>query len=343
MASIRKLNSGNYQVQIRLSGLKPITQTFPTKTLATAFQREVEGSVKLQQSLGKPIIEKITFREVVDLYMEQYSGRDPSTLGRLNWWCNQFGDHYMTEISEFMVDDGLIELNENVTGSTCNRYKSSLSSIFVHFNKHPKYKHLKMGNPVKGDSVSAFSENPAKERYLSNHEQAQLLISCRNSPLWDKLYLIVLMAVTTGARKGELLRLKWSDINFKTRLASLFITKNKKPRMLSLTKPVIEELIIHREVGNGLIFKNTIEDSGNPYEFVKPFKNALEEAKIKNCRFHDLRHTCASNLAVNGATLLEIADVLGHSDIKMTMRYAHLCTEHKSNLIDRVMGELGNG
>ena len=339
MATIRKLESGNYQVQIRLKDLRPITRTFPTKTLATKFQREVEGDIKLQLALGAPIVEKITFREVVKLYLEQNTGRDPSITGRLNYWNDRFGDKHMTTITEFMVDDGLIELDSRVTGSTVNRYKSTLSAVFIYFIRHKKYKRLGMTNPVRKQSVSTYSENPAKERFLSDKEQADLLHACKESH-WDKLYLLVLMALTTGARKGELLSLKWSDIDFQTRLASLETSKNGKPRMLPLTQPVIRELMKFREVGSGLIFASTVRNN-TPYEISKPYANALRGAQVNDCRFHDLRHTAASNLAQNGASLLEIAEVLGHSTITMTQRYSHLCTEHKSSLIERVMGNLG--
>ena len=76
MASIRKLKSGNHQFQIRLSGLKPITKSFPTKTLATKFQREVEGDKKLQLALGDPDTSGITLSELIDDYMKQYQGKN---------------------------------------------------------------------------------------------------------------------------------------------------------------------------------------------------------------------------------------------------------------------------
>lgn len=69
----------------------------------------------------------------------------------------------------------------------------------------------------------------------------------------------------------------------------------------------------------------------------------LMKAGIDDFRFHDLRHTCASMLAMNGASLLEIAQVLGHKSITMTQRYSHLCTEHKASLTDRVFGGIANG
>ena len=88
---------------------------------------------------------------------------------------------------------------------------------------------------------------------------------------------------------------------------------------------------------SSLIFGSKITPS-NPYVFYKHWKRAVEEAELIDFRFHDLRHTTASYLAQNGATLLEIADVLGHKQIEVTKRYSHLCIGHKSSLINRVMG-----
>ena len=88
-----------------------------------------------------------------------------------------------------------------------------------------------------------------------------------------------------------------------------------------------------------LIFNSSIKPT-KPYEFRKEWVKALKRADIKDFRFHDLRHTCASYLEQNGASLLEIADILGHKQIQMTKRYAHLCVSHKQNLIERYLGEI---
>ena len=176
------------------------------------------------------------------------------------------------------------------------------------------------------------------ERFLTPEEQNRLLAAARNSS-WDKMYLLLLIALTTGARKGEISNLHWSDIDFKTRRATLHMTKNGKPRILPLTQNVIEELMKFREIGETLVFKSN--QTGKPFDFRKPFNRALKQAEIDNCRFHDLRHTCASNLARNGYNLLQIGDLLGHSSVTTTQRYAHLCVESKQNMVDDVMGKMG--
>ena len=338
MASIRKLKSGNYQVQIRLLGLRPIVRSFSTKKKSQEFARQVEGDSELARKLGRPVIQLLSFKELVDKYTDQYTGKDPSTLGRLNYWTTRFGDKSVTQVDEYDVDDGLVELAKTRTGSTVNRYKSTLSAVFIFFIQHPDYKKIGYSNPVRKESVSRFSENRAKQRFLSRDEQNSLLKASKTAN-WEKFYLVVLLAITTGARKGEILSLKWSDIDFKNRTALLADTKNGKPRLLPLTQPVVEELMKYREKNNYLIFHNTVS-STTPFDIKKSWATALTISGIRHCRFHDLRHTAASNLVECGRTLFEVGTLLGHSSTSMTARYAHLAIEHTRDMIDSVMGHL---
>jgi len=338
MAYIRKLTSGRFQAQIRLKGLRPITRSFNTKKMALQFAREVEGNAELSRSLGMPLVNVPKFKIIVDEFMRQYQGKDSCTGSRLNYWSNLFGDMPITQIDEHMLDNGLVQLAKARTGSTVNRYKSALSSLFIYFIRNDKYKRLGFTNPVRKESVSRYKENPPKERFLSEQEQQALLNACRNS-FWEKMYLLTLMALTTGARKGELTNLKWSDIDFKNRTASLDTTKNGKPRLLPLTQPVIEELIKFRENTEYLIFhaKNSMT---TPFNFRKYWMNALRESGINHCRFHDCRHTAASNLVRAGRSLFEVGTLLGHSSTSMTARYSHLAIQDTQSMVDTVMGGL---
>lgn len=143
-----------------------------------------------------------------DEFIENSHFGDLSTLGRLKRWKKRFAEKLVTDIRPEDIDEVLLELQaEGLTDSTLNRYKSNLSSVFIAFNRHPKYKLLKFANPVRSEFVSSFSENPPKERFLSPDEQKALLDAARHSH-WDRLYLLVLMALTTGARRGELCKLR---------------------------------------------------------------------------------------------------------------------------------------
>ena len=338
MAYINKLSSGNFQVQIRLKGIKPIYKTFSTKKMATDFARQVEGDSELQRKLGSPVVSMLLFPEAVSLYLSQITLRDQSAPSRILYWKKLFHDLPVNMIDEFMVDEALHELARTRSGSTVNRYKSHLSAIFTFLIRHPSYKRMGLANPVLAPSVSRFKENPSKDRFLSANEQNALLRAAQHSR-WSRMYLLLIMALTTGARKGELLSLKWSDIDFKARVASVRQTKTDKPRLLPLTGNVVQELMRFRESDEVLVFKNTV-CSCKPYDIKQAWVYALKRSGIEHCRFHDLRHTAASNLVRAGRTLFEVGTLLGHASPQMTQRYAHLAIDDTLNMVDSVMGGL---
>ena len=146
MAYIKKLSSGNFQAQIRLKGLKPISKTFSTKTLALQFARMVEGDSELARKLGTPQSLSINFSSLVDEYLAQANFRDKSARGRILFWVKHFGDMSMHSIDEFMVDQVLFDMSKVRTGSTVNRYKSHLSAIFTYVIRHPDYKRMGLKN-----------------------------------------------------------------------------------------------------------------------------------------------------------------------------------------------------
>jgi len=338
MAHIKKLPSGNFQVQIRLKGLKPIYKSFSTKKMATDFARQVEGNSELQRKLGVPVVSLLSFSEAVRLYLSQMTLRDQSAPSRILYWKKRFHDLPINQIDEFMVDEALHELAQTRSGSTVNRYKSHLSAIFTFLIRHPDYKRLGIQNPVLAASVSRFKENPSKDRFLSTDEQNALLRAAQRSR-WSRMYLLLMMALTTGARKGELLGLKWSDIDFKSRVASVRHTKTDKPRLLPLTGNVVQELMRFRESDEALVFKNTV-CSDKAYDVKQAWSYTLKRSGIKHCRFHDLRHTAASNLVRAGHTLFEVGTLLGHASPQMTQRYAHLAIDDTLSMVDSVMGGL---
>jgi len=177
-------------------------------------------------------------------------------------------------------------------------------------------------------------------RWLSDGERKRLLKACDNSE-WQDLGLLVRLALSTGARRGELLNLRWSRIDLKNGLAHLGRTKNDELRILPLIKPVRLALQKKpRPIKGGLLFPSPLDPKRPYYGFRKHWNAAVTEAELKDFRFHDLRHTAASYLAMNGASALEIGDLLGHKTLEMVRRYSHLATEHKAKLAERVFGAL---
>jgi len=335
MAYIQKVKNKSgtsYRAYIKQSGYKRITKTFNTKSKAEKFINSVINNRDLIEVLSSQN-NQLSISQIITEYLSNiYKGTRPNTESRrLQYWIDKIGHKKVSEVSKFDVMVAFNQLPQKLSNATKNRYKSAISSVFSYAVRTYDLS----VNPV--SFIQSLRENNERVRYLSKSEKDRLLNECQNSS-WNKLYLIVLMAITTGARKGELERLKWSDIDFDRGLAYVHQTKNGEPRVLPLTKQVLNEL---GRVGRDaeLIFNSSIKPT-KAYEFRKEWIKALNRAEIDDFRFHDLRHTCASYLAQNGASLLEIADVLGHKQIQMSKRYAHLCVSHKQKLIEKYFGEI---
>jgi integrase len=224
---------------------------------------------------------------------------------------------------------------KNLSNASINRYCAALSAVLtwaVHRRLAPK----NWQNPC--HSIEQRPEKNEIVRYLSDAERTALLTACKASK-WPRLYLLALMGLTTGARRGELEGLRWRDINLERAEASVHQSKNGDRKTLPLTPAVIQELKKFQGPPASLIFASTRRPDV-AYNNVPVWTKALKDAGVRNFRFHDLRHSCASALAQDGATLLQIADVLGHRQMSVTKRYSHLATSHKSELINRVLGDI---
>lgn len=168
-------------------------------------------------------------------------------------------------------------------------------------------------------------------RYLDEDERKRLLDACKASDN-DKLYPIVVFALSTGARKGEILGLTLEDIDLDRGAAILRDTKNGETRPAPIVNHLMDLLKDHivdiQTFYDGLGSNPSARwlfprrDGQAPIDIRNAWENARDSAGIKDFRFHDLRHTTASYLAMNGANPLEIAEVLGHKTFQMVKRYS---------------------
>ena len=298
----------------------------------------------------------LTLRHLADAYMAGYVGRDPGRTHHLIEWCKLIGERRVSELDADLVADTLDHFartparrylgRDKATGAprwkvlgdrtpaTLNRYKCSLSAVFT-WAKRKRLLPRGWANPCR--EIAAEPENNTHVRFLSPLERERLLKVCRVSA-WPKLTLLVLMALTTGARRSELLGLRYGDLDLDAGTAHLATSKNGKPRVLPLTAAIITEIRRHgMPHADALVFAGKYRTT-QPASIDTVWQTALRDARIENFRFHDLRHSCASYLAQSGASLLEIADVLGHQSIDVTKRYSHLTVDTKRELVTRVLG-----
>jgi len=295
--------------------------------------------------------------ELIDRYMADYAGRDPTRTQRLGWWRAQLGTLTLAEVCDDHVHAALEALKRqparryagrdaegraiykakkrDIAPATLNRYRAAISAVFtwaVRCRIAPKG----WIHPCQG--VQTLPENNARVRFLKPDEIERLLQACRAAK-WDRLYLLALMSLTTGARRGELEGLRWQDIDAARAVAHVARSKNGDAKTLALTTPVLEELARFRGAPSALVFASP-RRPGQVFGFDQAWKAALKAAGIRNYRMHDNRHTAASMLAMNGASLLEVAEVLGHRSLAMSRRYSHLAASHKQALVTRVMGHV---
>ena len=176
-------------------------------------------------------------------------------------------------------------------------------------------------------------------RFLDDEERARLLAECQVSTS-PQLYLCVILALSTGMRQAELMNLQWKDIYL-----ILHQTKNGKRRRVPLAGHGLELLRDYgkiRRLDTPLVFPSTTNPL-KPIELRSAFKYALARAEIHDFKWHDLRHCTASYLAMNGASLAEIAEILGHKTLAMVQRYAHLSDGHVSNVVASMNAKLFGG
>ena len=353
MATILSTKNDKFKAIIRNpKGRYLKSKTFTLKTDARIWARRIQADQEAMEALGESGA-RIPFSTLARRYMDNFSGRDTGRPGQIRWWVAKFGDRHLADITSDLVRNALDEFSRGQSlrwdgvapggkpkfasrgtprkPATINRMRAALSAIF----RFAIDEGLIKRNPVEG--VRSRTENNKRVRYLSDDERTTLLQACAVSH-WDRLHLLVLMALMTGARQGELLNLRWEDLDFTARTAYLEQTKNGERRVITLPHPVIEALMAYR-VPHGLIFPGE-KYPHKPYNFRKHWNKAIEVAHIENFRFHDLRHSAASYLAMGGASLVQIADVLGHKNLETTRRYAHLSVDHKRDLTDQLLGNL---
>jgi integrase len=185
--------------------------------------------------------------------------------------------------------------------------------------------------------VKTLPVDNSKVRYLSKDEEARLresLKTCKTA----FLDVIVIIAMNTGMRKGELLSLEWQRVNFDTKIVTVDFqnAKSGKTRHLPLNTQALNALKTWQQKTDdiGYVFKDKNQQPLKDFPFL--WRDLLNEASITNFRFHDLRHHFASMLVMASVDLNTVRELLGHSDLKMTLRYAHLAPEHKAAAVNLI-------
>jgi integrase len=257
---------------------------------------------------------------------------------QLLWWKEQLGAHSLADITPSLLAeyrDRLASIptikDKRRTPATVVRYLAALSHAFTIAVKEWGWLET---NPF--TRVSKPREPRGRVRFLSDDERNRLLEACRGSPN-PHLYRAVVLAISTGARRMEIMSLRWPQVDFQRGVITLHETKNGDIRVLPLVGHALNLMKDHakvRRIDTDLVFPG--HNPQQPIDLRAPWEVALRRAGIDDFRWHDLRHSCASYLAMNNATLAEIAEVLGHKTLSMVKRYTHLSAAHTNKIITRM-------
>jgi integrase len=334
MASIYKRKNDNgttvWRAVVRIKGYPTVSNHFERKQEADYWASGIERQIKLGQFKFDQHNQIHTFANLTERYLNggaiEHHRSAKDTRRHLSYWQSRFASFALIHITPELLGKERLRLSETPTPqnkkrtcATVNRYMASLSLLFSHAVKQL---HWISENPCM--SLIKLKENPGRDRVLTPDEINLLLAACRKSRS-PYLYPIVLIAITTGARQGEILNLEWRHIDFDNRIAYLKETKNGRPRSISLSDPVIGELKkLHqaRQPLKSLVFAS--KTAFGRIDIKKAWQTALRVAGIERCRAHDMRHTFATMAAAQGASNLELATAMGHRTLQMLQRYTHL-------------------
>jgi integrase len=317
----------NYFIRYRDSeGRQRERKCGPSRKLAEEVERKILLDRTREKLLDIKLPEKVTLEEFAPRYLEySRTNKRPkmyvSEKNSLNHLLPVFGKKLLTEIAAAEVEEyKAARLADAVKPASVNREIACLRTML---NKAVEWGKLSK-NPLgygRACKVKALKEPPGRVRYLTRDEIARLL---EVSP--SHLKLIVFFALNTGMRKGEILGLKWADLDLQNCIIHVKETKSGERRDI----PVSPELKVLLE---GLPRKNEFV-LGGFQDVKKSFTTACRKAGIEDFRFHDTRHTFASLLVMAGVPILVVKELLGHKTLRMTERYSHLAPDARKAAIE---------
>jgi integrase len=337
---LAKDGTKRFTCEVRLRGYPPQSATFKRKTDAQKWIQDTESAIREGRHFKTIEAKKHTFADMINRYIKDVFPTKPKSEKRqrqnLEWWSERLGAYLLSDITPALIVECRDELlagqtirNKQRSPATVVRYMSALSHAFtIAVNEWQWIDDTPMRK------VKKPTEPRGRVRFLDDDERAKLLNACKKSP--NKfLYPCVVLALATGMRQAELMGLKWQDVDLQRGVIILHETKNGERRRVPVAGLALELLKDHskiRRMGTGLLFPSERKPQ-QPIDLRKAFLSALKSAEIENFHWHDLRHCTASYLAMDGASLAEIAEVLGHKTLSMVKRYAHLSDGHVSNVV----------
>jgi integrase len=328
MATFTQRKSGWWQAKIRRKGYPDQSRSFKTLSDAEEWARSEESEIDKGVYVDRREADKNTLRTILEKYRDEVT---PTHKGgniekiRINaLLTTDLARYKMSSLSAMAISSWIAERLEKVSSGTVRREINVLSQVI---SKAQKSWGIRLAeNPVA--LLEKPKEGRARDRRLEEGEEARLLqaLTDHESP-GEKKYRqgtrnpwilpIVIVAIETAMRRGELLGLRWANVNLSRQTVFLPDTKNGESRTVPLSKKAVATLEAMPRSIDGLVFPIS------PNALKKAFTRACVTAELGDFHFHDLRHEATSRLADKLPNVIELAAVTGHKDLRMLKRYYH--------------------
>lgn len=317
--------STSWMAQVRLKGFKPVGRAFPKQHDAKEWAKALDAELRRQRERGgvRDDVAKLTLAQLSREFLADPETQQLRTHQGLSdlmaWWVNHHGAERCMRFNVIKLRESRLTLSRGRAPATVNRYLSALRSCW-NWGRAAGL----IPQDLLWPSRLLLTEPEGRKRFLSDPELQRLLEAAEHhSP---SLHAAVLISIACGVRQSELRRLKWSDVDLERQRLRVMLSKNNESRTVYLPKAAADALrtLKRAPVVGQQIFINA-DGKGITKDWLIHRWNAVRTAaELQNFHWHDLRHSCASFLAQQGATLLEIGSVLGHKSPSVTQRYAHL-------------------
>ena len=343
MGIVRKRGEG-YETDYYAGGRRIREGGFSTKKEAQEYLGNRLQEIREGKFFPNRRIKHVRVEELIDDYLNRFQGKGVATERmHMNTIRNHFAGKLVSQITVYDVETFFAHRRSLLTvkgtprsAATSNRELGALKRLI---NKTIAWG-MAVSNPVL--SLKPLREERGRMRFLSL-EEAGRLMECASHHLRP----VIATALCTGMRRGEIMGMRWQDIDLRNRTIFVPHTKNGHSRYVPISDSLFNVLSnLPRHRGTDYLFAGEpkIGKKGKPFNDVRTsFENACTLAGIENFRFHDLRHTAASHMAMAGIPLKIIGDVLGHRSIAMTERYAHLSPGFLRNAVNALPDWTGNG
>lgn len=319
MATIRQRNN-RWQCIVKRKGYPLISKTFELRKDAEKWARQQERLLDKGEWHDRSTAEQMTMGDLLDRYLKEITPQkrgarsEPSRIRVLK-------RSFISNLSVATINGNIVSRWKNerllqVSGSTVCRDIALLNHVFS-----IAMREWDINIPINPITlVRKPPTNKPRDRVLNNHQRKSLLDACgRCRNPW--IQPVVIFALETAARRGEILALQWSDINLQTRTARLRVSKTNEPRIIPLSNACLTLLKRLPRSAGGMVFPVTIETLKQAY------KRAVVSSEIEDFTFHDLRHEAITSFFERGLSLPEVATISGHKTWEMLRRYTHLSAE----------------